>query len=124
MREDDTPTPPATKASELIRRSIRAIQKHGWGQHFYQNGETGCLCMLGALRLASNERTPYEGDAIDYWGQGGIYNSAVSAIEKDLRANSYSTIEIATWNDMTARTRQQVLRQMGATARRLEAVGR
>lgn len=91
--------------SAVLNEAAEAIEREGWGQGEYRNPRTGCLCALGAIRVATGVDQDQE-RIRDYF-------KAVDALVKHVG-------DVVVWNDETDRTQAEVVAKLREAAKGCE----
>ena len=89
---------------EILLRAAELIEKRGWCQDRYSN-DKGCLCPLGAMRVATGYRAGTENEQCL-----GKIRPAV------FRIGDLDNCNISDWNDAPGQTKENVIATMRACA--------
>lgn len=96
------------KAAQILRNAAKLIEKVGWHQGSYKSYASSAVCALGAINQTLRGRATSE------YSSTPDENLAKEALKKVVGCN------LPAWNDAYGRTREDVLRGLRETARRLE----
>lgn len=112
------------KTPALLKRAADVIDQRGWYQDDYIN-EAGCVCVLGAFRVAVAEAAGVEEADIPnaVLGIGGLLNwdlinevdDAASALHQHIDEPA-AFFGVAEWNDHPGRTKDEVTAALRAAA--------
>ena len=110
------------RPSQILRGAIDYIRQHGWRRDGYF-GDGGQCCALNAMMLYTSSQLVRDPNTNKWDWDFDAQDEANRQLLADLKRKNPRRQSIAAWNDAQT-DRTVVLRQMGATARRLEKEGR
>ena len=87
--------------SRVLKDAAKLIETYGWAQGRYETDD-GCLCALGAIRMASNPGSKSRADAMS------------------MLAVHIGSPDVSGWNDHPDQTKAKVTATLRETANKLE----
>jgi hypothetical protein len=116
MTTPTTTAPPHQAVIDLIRAAGAEIDTHGWYQGDLVS-DTGCLCVIGALRRAAGVSPLEEPDDPALLWEAERELARPLQLAGEVPAGAHTPIEVLSlWNDAAGRTVEEVRVHLDAVA--------